>query len=32
LDASILEANSAVRLAIGLPALTVSLDVGEPVE
>ena len=32
LDASILEANTAIRLAIGLPAVTTSLDVGDPLE
>jgi hypothetical protein len=32
LDASLLPATAAVRLAIGLPAATTSLDVGDPVE
>ena len=32
LDASLLEATTAVRLAIGLPASTTSLEVGAPVE
>ena len=32
LDASILEASTAIRLSIGLPAVTASLDVGDPVE
>jgi hypothetical protein len=32
LDASLLPATAAVRLAIGLPAVTTSLDVGDPAE
>lgn len=32
LDVSLLPATAAVRLAIGLPAATTSLDVGDPVE
>jgi hypothetical protein len=32
LDASVLEASTAIRLAIGLPAPTISLDVSEPGE
>ena len=32
LDASLLPATTAIRLAIGLPAVTASLDVGDPVE
>ncbi len=32
LDASLLPVTAAVRLAIGLPAATTSLDVGDPVE